>query len=75
PPSRMTHAQRSRIAANTPIPWPCYCDIAGHSNPRKGTATIKRTPRHKKTPIGMRRDGSARAQLGDQTPLRRWSTP
>jgi hypothetical protein len=38
-----------------------YWDIVGRANPRKGAATLRRTPRRRKTPTGMRRDGSVRA--------------
>ncbi len=68
PPSRMTRAQRSRIAANTPVPWPYFCDIAGHSNPRKGTATIKRTPRPRRHQLEC--DGTAPPERDSATKLR-----
>jgi predicted RNA-binding Zn-ribbon protein involved in translation (DUF1610 family) len=38
-----------------------YWDIVGHVNPRKGAATLRYTPRRRKTATGMRRDGSIRA--------------
>jgi len=37
-------------------------DIVGRKNPRKGTLTIRRTPRHRKTATGMRQDGSGPIQ-------------
>jgi hypothetical protein len=33
-------------------------DIVGHDNPRKGSATVRRNPRRRKTATGMRQDGS-----------------
>jgi hypothetical protein len=39
-----------------------YWDIAGRANPRKGDATIRQTPRRRKTATGMRQDGSGNAQ-------------
>jgi hypothetical protein len=35
-----------------------YWDIVGRENPRKGTPTVRRNPRHRRTPTGMRQDGS-----------------
>ena len=35
-----------------------YWDIVGRANPRKGEATTRRAPRHRKTAVGMRRDGA-----------------
>jgi predicted RNA-binding Zn-ribbon protein involved in translation (DUF1610 family) len=43
-----------------------YWDIVGRANPRKGEATARRTPRHRKTAVGMLRDGAARAQTDGQ---------
>lgn len=38
-----------------------YWDIVGRANPRKGSATLRHTPRRRKAATGMRRDGSVRA--------------
>jgi hypothetical protein len=35
-----------------------YWDMVGRENPRKGSRTIRRKPRHRKTLTGMRQDGS-----------------
>jgi transposase-like protein len=35
-----------------------YWDIVGHANPRKGEATPRRAPRHRKTAAGMRQDAA-----------------
>jgi hypothetical protein len=43
-----------------------YWDIIDRANPRKGTPTLRRTPRRRKTAIGMRQDSSGRAQTDDQ---------
>src|SRR6478609_8528369 len=37
-----------------------YWDIIDRANPRKGTPTLRRTPRRRKTAIGMRQDSSGR---------------
>ena len=42
-----------------------HWDIVGRENPRKGTPTVRRNPRHRRTPTGMRQDGS-----GSIRPLR-----
>ena len=36
------------------------------ANPRKGEATTRHAPRHRKTAVGMRRDGAGGAQTEDQ---------
>ena len=43
-----------------------YWDIIGRANPRKGTATLRRVPRSRKTAAGMRQDGMTRAENGGQ---------
>src|SRR5271169_434856 len=43
-----------------------YWDIVGRPNPRKGEATLRRAPRHRKTAVGMRRDGAGGAQTEGQ---------
>ena len=43
-----------------------YWDIVGRPNPRKGEATPRRAPRHRKTAVGMRRDGAGGAQAEGQ---------
>src|SRR5271166_1857387 len=43
-----------------------YWDIVGRANPRKGEATARRAPRHRKTAVGMRRDGTGGAQTEGQ---------
>jgi transposase-like protein len=43
-----------------------YWDIVGRPNPRKGEATPRRAPRHRKTAVGMRRDGTGDAQTEGQ---------
>jgi len=43
-----------------------YWDIIDRANPRKGTPTLRRTPRRRKTALGMRQDSSGRAQTDDQ---------
>jgi|SRR5271155_281424 len=43
-----------------------YWDIIERANPRKGSATLRRTPRRRKTEIGMRQDGSGPAQADDR---------
>jgi hypothetical protein len=35
-----------------------HWDIVGRENPRKGTPTVRRNPRHRRTATGMRQDGS-----------------
>lgn len=35
-----------------------HWDIVGHENPRKGNPTVRRNPRHRRTAMGMRQDGS-----------------
>lgn len=35
-----------------------YWDIIGRDNPRKGVATTRRRPRHRKTATGLRQDSS-----------------
>jgi hypothetical protein len=35
-----------------------HWDIVGRENPRKGTPTVRRNPRHRRTAMGMRQDGS-----------------
>jgi Transposase zinc-ribbon domain len=42
-----------------------HWDIVGRENPRKGTPTVRRNPRHRRTATGMRQDGS-----GSIRPLR-----
>jgi len=37
-----------------------YWDIAGRENPRKGAATVRTSPRRRKTAAGMRQDGTQR---------------
>ncbi len=43
-----------------------YWDIVGRPNPRKGEATPRRAPRHRKTAVGMRRDGAGGSQTEGQ---------
>ena len=43
-----------------------YWDIVGRANPRKGEATTRRGPRHRKTAVGVRRDGAGGAQTEGQ---------
>jgi hypothetical protein len=44
-----------------------YWDIAGRENPRKGEA-VRKTPRRRKTAVGMHRDGALKA--GDPPSIR-----
>jgi len=39
-----------------------YWDIIGRANPRKGVATARRRPRHRKTATGLRQDRSNLSQ-------------
>ena len=43
-----------------------YWDITARANPRKGTATLRRMPRRRKTATGMRRDGPGKTQTVNQ---------
>jgi len=52
-----------------------YWDLAGRENPRKGAASVRKTPRRRKTAAGMRQDGAPRAGGPHRLPAKiKWST-